>query len=169
MIGGVMIPGKPVANMYFTLYGYQTYTLTLNLLRDLKLVGLNFVLTNGWFCQYFIGSIHKTSTSCYIRCTDNWRCYRKPPIYSCYQFIWVPCMQGGLLNYVVMKSVLSANREVLLDVQGTNVWSGQAVSPSCFGFFSIFNVDRRSNRTTLMPSRGVLLVNLSTHLEADTE
>ena len=78
-------------------------------------------------------------------------------------------MQGGLLNYVVMKSVLSANREVLLDVQGTNVWSGQAVSPLCIDFFSIFNVDRRSNRTTLMPSRGVLLVNLSTLLEADTE
>jgi hypothetical protein len=30
----------PLANMYFTLYGYQTYTLTLNLLRDLKLVCL---------------------------------------------------------------------------------------------------------------------------------
>ena len=47
MIGGAMIPGKPVANMYFTLYGYQTYTLTLNLLRDLKLVGLCFVLGYG--------------------------------------------------------------------------------------------------------------------------
>ena len=92
MIGGVMIPGKPVANMYFTLYGYQTYTLTLNLLRDLKLVGLSFVFINGWFFQHFIGSIHETSTSCYIRCTDNWRCHCKPPIYSCYKFIWVPCM-----------------------------------------------------------------------------
>ena len=38
MVGGAIIPGKPVANMYFTLYGYQTYTLTLNLLRDLKMV-----------------------------------------------------------------------------------------------------------------------------------
>ena len=169
MIGGAMIPGKPVANMYFTLYGYQTYTLTLNLLQDLKLVRLIYLLINGQSCQHFIGSIHKTSTSCYIRCTDNWRCHCKPPIYSCYQFIWIPYIQGGLLNYVVMKSVLSANREVLLDVQGTNVWSGQAVSRSCFDLFSIFKVDRRSNRTTPMPSRGVLLVNLSTLLEADTE
>ena len=86
MIGGAMIPGKPVANMYFTLYGYQTYTLTLNLLQDLKLVRL-YLLINGWFCQHFIGPIHKTSTSCYIRCTDNWCCHCKPPIYSCYQFI----------------------------------------------------------------------------------
>jgi hypothetical protein len=33
-----MIPGKPVANMYFTLYGYNSVTQSLNLLRDLKLV-----------------------------------------------------------------------------------------------------------------------------------
>jgi hypothetical protein len=38
MVGGAIIPGKPVANMYFTLYGYNTQTQTLNLLRDLKLV-----------------------------------------------------------------------------------------------------------------------------------
>lgn len=38
MVGGVILPGRPVANMYFTLYGYHTYLLTLNLLRDLKLV-----------------------------------------------------------------------------------------------------------------------------------
>lgn len=37
MVGGAVMPGKPVANMYFTLYGWQTYTLTLNLLRDLKI------------------------------------------------------------------------------------------------------------------------------------
>ena len=34
---------------------------------------------------------------------------------------------GGILNYVVMKSVIDGNREILLDVQGTNVWSGQQV------------------------------------------
>ncbi|KAK0199297.1 peptide transporter MTD1 [Desarmillaria ectypa] len=34
---------------------------------------------------------------------------------------------GGLLNYVIMKVIISAHREVLLDVQGSNVWSGQQV------------------------------------------
>jgi hypothetical protein len=38
MVGAAIVPGKPVANMYFTLYGYNTLTQTLNLLRDLKLV-----------------------------------------------------------------------------------------------------------------------------------
>lgn len=34
---------------------------------------------------------------------------------------------GGILNYVVMKSVIQGNRPLLLAVQGSNVWSGQQV------------------------------------------
>lgn len=37
---------------------------------------------------------------------------------------------GGLLNYVIMRVIITAQREVLLDVQGTNVWSGQQVQVS---------------------------------------
>lgn len=40
MVGAAILPGRPVANMYFTLYGYNTYEMTLSLLRDLKLVYL---------------------------------------------------------------------------------------------------------------------------------
>ena len=36
-------------------------------------------------------------------------------------------MQGGLLNYIIMKTIISARRDILLDVQGSNVWSGQQV------------------------------------------
>lgn len=34
---------------------------------------------------------------------------------------------GALINYIVMISIVTARREVLLDPQGTNVWSGQNV------------------------------------------
>ncbi|TFK60969.1 peptide transporter MTD1 [Pluteus cervinus] len=34
---------------------------------------------------------------------------------------------GGLLNYVIMKTIISSRRELLLDVQGSNIWSGQQV------------------------------------------
>jgi len=34
---------------------------------------------------------------------------------------------GGLLNYVIMKVLVSSHRAILLDVQGNNVWSGQQV------------------------------------------
>ncbi|TFY51641.1 hypothetical protein EVJ58_g10458 [Rhodofomes roseus] len=92
MVGGAMIPGKPVANMYFTLYGYQTYQLTLNMLRDLKLGQYTKLPPRVTFLMQTVGGI-----------------------------------VGGVLNYVIMKSVISGNREILLDVQGTNVWSGQQV------------------------------------------
>lgn len=36
-------------------------------------------------------------------------------------------MQGAILNYIIMKTVLSSHREILRDVQGTNIWSGQQV------------------------------------------
>ncbi|KAI0691079.1 OPT oligopeptide transporter [Cerioporus squamosus] len=92
MVGGAMIPGRPVANMYFTLYGYQTYQLTLNLLRDLKLGQYTKLPPRVTFIMQTVGGII-----------------------------------GGVLNYVVMQSVIDGNREILLDVQGTNVWSGQQV------------------------------------------
>jgi len=38
MLGGAIIPGKPVANMYFTMYGFNPVVQSLILLRDLKLV-----------------------------------------------------------------------------------------------------------------------------------
>ncbi|KAJ7107983.1 peptide transporter MTD1 [Mycena crocata] len=34
---------------------------------------------------------------------------------------------GGLINYVIMKVIISTHREILLDVQGSNIWSGQQV------------------------------------------
>ncbi|KAJ7643180.1 peptide transporter MTD1 [Mycena rosella] len=34
---------------------------------------------------------------------------------------------GGLVNYALMRVIVSTHREVLLDVQGSNVWSGIAV------------------------------------------
>jgi OPT family small oligopeptide transporter len=92
MVGGAVMPGKPVANMYFTLYGWQTYTLTLNLMRDLKIGQYTKLPPRVTFTVQMIGGII-----------------------------------GGLLNFVIMKSVLAANRAILLDVQGSNTWSGQQV------------------------------------------
>ena len=37
MIGAAMVPGKPVANMYATLYCYNSVTQATSLLRDLKM------------------------------------------------------------------------------------------------------------------------------------
>ncbi|KAF8155420.1 oligopeptide transporter [Crassisporium funariophilum] len=92
MLGGALVPGKPVANMYFTMYGFNPVTQSLNLLRDLKLGQYTKLPPRVTFAMQGIGTII-----------------------------------GGLLNFVIMKTVIGAQRTVLRDVQGTNVWSGQQV------------------------------------------
>ena len=44
ILGAAMIPGNPQANMYFTLYGYNTLEQARGLVRDLKLVLHSFVV-----------------------------------------------------------------------------------------------------------------------------
>ncbi|EEB88574.1 hypothetical protein MPER_13526 [Moniliophthora perniciosa FA553] len=34
---------------------------------------------------------------------------------------------GGLLNFVIIRSIIGGQRDLLLQVQGSNVWSGQQV------------------------------------------
>ncbi|KAG6907869.1 hypothetical protein DXG01_007083 [Tephrocybe rancida] len=90
MLGGALVPGKPVANMYFTLYGYNTVTQALALLQDLKL---------GQYTKL-------------------------PPVVT-FVVQAIGTVIGGLLNFLIMKTVLNSQREILKSVQGTNVWSGQ--------------------------------------------
>ncbi|KAF8888442.1 OPT oligopeptide transporter protein-domain-containing protein [Gymnopilus junonius] len=92
MLGGALIPGKPVANMYFTMYGWNPVTQALNLLSDLKL---------GQYTKL-------------------------PPVVT-FTVQTIGTIVGGLLNFVIARVVLTSQREILLQVQGTNVWSGQQV------------------------------------------
>lgn len=92
MLGGAIIPGKPVANMYFTLYGYNCVTQANNLMRDLKLGQYTKLPPRVTFAMQTIGSVI-----------------------------------GGLLNFVIMRTVISSHRDILRDVQGSNIWSGQQV------------------------------------------
>lgn len=92
MLGGAIIPGKPVANMYFTLYGYNTLLQSLALLQDLKLGQYTKIPPRVTFTVQSIGTVI-----------------------------------GALLNFAIMRTVLSSHREILLDVQGSNIWSGQQV------------------------------------------
>ncbi|KAJ7899268.1 OPT oligopeptide transporter [Mycena olivaceomarginata] len=92
MLGGALVPGKPVANMYFTMYGYQSVVQAYTLTGDLKIGQYTKLPPRATFSVQAVGSI-----------------------------------VGGLLNFVIMKTVISVHADVLRDVQGTNIWSGQAV------------------------------------------
>ncbi|KAJ7186170.1 OPT oligopeptide transporter [Mycena filopes] len=92
MLGGALVPGKPVANMYFTMYGYQSVVQAYSLTGDLK-----------------IGQYTKLPP----RATAAVQC--------------VGAVVGGLLNFVLMKTIIASHAEILRDVQGSNIWSGQQV------------------------------------------
>ncbi|KAJ7764119.1 OPT oligopeptide transporter [Mycena maculata] len=92
MLGGALVPGKPVANMYFTMYGYQSVVQAYTLTGDLKIGQYTKLPPRATFCVQVIGSI-----------------------------------VGGLLNFVIMKVIISSHYDILKDVQGSNIWSGQQV------------------------------------------
>ncbi|KAA1475197.1 OPT superfamily oligopeptide transporter [Dentipellis sp. KUC8613] len=90
MIGGFIHPGKPMANMYFVLYGYNSVTQAQLLLRDLKIAQYTKLPPRAAFTAQMLGTL-----------------------------------LGCVLNYVMMNSIIDNQREILLSVEGTNIWSGQ--------------------------------------------
>ncbi|KAF8271274.1 OPT oligopeptide transporter [Lactarius quietus] len=90
MIGGFLHPGKPMANMYFVLFSYNSVTQAQLLLRDLKIAQYTKLPPRAAFTAQIIGTIF-----------------------------------GSVLNYIMMNSIIDNQREILLSVQGTNIWSGQ--------------------------------------------
>ncbi|KAJ7361567.1 OPT oligopeptide transporter [Mycena albidolilacea] len=92
MLGAGLLPGKPQANMYFTLYAYNSTEQGRSMTRDLKMG------------QY---------TKLPPRVTFTMQC--------------LGAVIGALINYVLMRSIIAAHRDILTSVQGTVTWSGAGV------------------------------------------
>ncbi|KAG6857387.1 hypothetical protein H0H87_004749 [Tephrocybe sp. NHM501043] len=90
MIGGFIHPGKPMANMYFVLFSYNSVNQALLLLRDLKIAQYTKLPPRAAFTAQIIGTFF-----------------------------------GAVLNFVLMNSIIDNQRDILLSVEGTNIWSGQ--------------------------------------------
>ncbi|KAN0076946.1 OPT oligopeptide transporter domain containing protein [Tylopilus felleus] len=90
MVAGYLHPGKPMANMYFVLYSYNTVSQAGFLLGDLK-----------------IGQ------------------YVKLPPRATFTAQVIGTLLGAVLNYIMMNSIIDNHRDILLSVEGTNIWSGQ--------------------------------------------
>ncbi|KAH8674513.1 oligopeptide transporter [Tricladium varicosporioides] len=92
LIGGYLHPGKPVANMYFVLFGSNAQAQALGLINSLKL-----------------GQYGKLSPKCTFAV----------------QILGTAL--GAIVNYFLMNSITTNQRDILLSIQGTNIWSGQAI------------------------------------------
>ncbi|KAI6039134.1 OPT oligopeptide transporter protein-domain-containing protein [Pisolithus marmoratus] len=92
MVAGYLHRGKPMANMYFVLYSYNTMNQAQLLLRDLKVAQYVKLPPRAAFAAQVIGTLF-----------------------------------GAVVNFVLMNSIINNRRDILLSVQGSNVWSGQQV------------------------------------------
>jgi hypothetical protein len=92
LIGGYLHPGKPVANMYFVLFGANAQSQALFLVENLKLGQYGKLSPRCTFTVQIMGTVF-----------------------------------GAIINYVLMSSITTNQREILLSIQGTNIWSGQVI------------------------------------------
>ncbi|KAK6346616.1 hypothetical protein TWF696_006736 [Orbilia brochopaga] len=92
MIGAYLVPGRPVANMMFTLYGANSLAQGIFMLEDLKLSQYAKLPPRATFVAQVLGT----------------------------------CV-GSILNWIMMNSIVKNQRDTLLSVEGTSVWSGQNV------------------------------------------
>ncbi|EIM81122.1 OPT oligopeptide transporter [Stereum hirsutum FP-91666 SS1] len=90
MIAGFIHPRKPMANMYFVLYGYNSVVQAQLLLRDLKIAQYTKLPPRAAFTAQIFGTLF-----------------------------------GAVLNFIMMNSIINNQRDILLSVEGTNIWSGQ--------------------------------------------
>ncbi|KAI0955058.1 hypothetical protein AcW1_006752 [Taiwanofungus camphoratus] len=87
MVAGAINPGRPVANLYFSMWSHDVVGTSIGLAGDLK-----------------IGQYLKI-----------------PPRAMFVTQVWGTIL-GAAVNYAVMASVVDAQRTILLDPLGTNVW-----------------------------------------------
>ncbi|OCL08353.1 OPT superfamily oligopeptide transporter [Glonium stellatum] len=92
MIGGYLHPGRPMANMYFVLFGYNSVIQGQLLLKDLKFAQYAHLSPRATFTMQICGTI-----------------------------------VGSIFAYIIMNSITANQREVLLSLEGTNIWSGYSV------------------------------------------
>lgn len=71
MLGACMIPGSPQANMYFTLYGYNTLQQARGIIRDLKMGQYTKLPPRVTFTVQAVGAV---VVSCYKCCLLSSNC-----------------------------------------------------------------------------------------------
>jgi hypothetical protein len=92
MVAGYIHPGKPLANMYFTVFGFNGVQQGQWLCRDLKVAQLVHLSPKSTFTAQMTGAVI-----------------------------------GAIFNYVMMKTIVTNQFEILTSIEGSNIWSGQNV------------------------------------------
>lgn len=89
MLAGLMLPGRPVGNMYFAAWSHNIVMSSVSVSNDLK------------FGEYM----------------------KIPPRIMLWTQMY-GIILGGFINYAILTSVISANRDLLAEGNGNSSWSG---------------------------------------------
>ncbi|KAF5525913.1 Oligopeptide transporter 8 [Colletotrichum aenigma] len=89
MLAGLLLPERPIGNMYFAAWSHNVISNAVTLSNDLKMGEYLKIPPRVMFLTQVYGTI-----------------------------------LGGFINYAVMISIVNGNRELLVDSNGNNAWSG---------------------------------------------
>jgi OPT family oligopeptide transporter len=92
MVAGALLPGRPLANLYFASWSHQVILLSVNLANWLKVGQYTKVPHRVMFATQIYGTL-----------------------------------LGAGLNYVVMITIVTNKRDIILDPKGNSVWSGSII------------------------------------------
>lgn len=118
MIGGYILPGNPVANMYFTLYVSDSSIKLCITVLTLHVQGYNSVIQGS-----LLSSDLKLAQYGHLAPRVTFTCQM------------IGTAVGAIFNYIMMNNIVTNQREILLSVEGSNVWSGQ--QPQAFNTLAI--------------------------------
>jgi hypothetical protein len=104
IVAGAVLPGRPLANLYFSSWSHSVISQSLNMASDLKM---------GEYC---------TSTRGSVSVLSNLAVKIPPRIMFLTQTYGT--IVGLFINYVVSVSIVTSHRELLFDTHGNYAWSG---------------------------------------------
>lgn len=99
-----------------------------NFLKLAQLLGAALVPGNPQANMYFtLYAAHSVGQASHLTSDLKLGQYTKLPPRDTFIVQLVGTVIGAILQLVIMKSIISAQRDILLSVDGTNIWSGQQV------------------------------------------
>lgn len=92
LVGGLLVPGRPIGNMYFAAWSHNVIANTVNMCNDLKMGEYLKIPPRVMFITQIYGTV-----------------------------------LGAFVNYAVMISIVTKNRDILVNGNGDASWSGATI------------------------------------------
>lgn len=122
MLAGLMVPERPVGNMYFAAWSHNVINCAVQLSNDLKMGEYRELLPLPISrCLFLLGTQNPRTQL--IRILNL---VKIPPRVMFLTQVYGTVL-GGFINYAVMISIVNGNRELLVSGNGNSSWSGAQI------------------------------------------